>query len=45
LTQKGLSDQTGLTVDGVKYHLKKLKDAGMIKRIGSTKAGSWEVLK
>ncbi len=45
ITQKGLSDKTGLTVDGVKYHLKKLKDTGMIKRSGSTKAGRWEVLK
>jgi len=45
ITQKGLSDKTGLTVDGVKYHLKKLKNTGMIKRIGSTKSGRWEVLK
>jgi ATP-dependent DNA helicase RecG len=44
ITQKGLSEQTGISVDGVKYHLKKLKDAGMIKRLGSTKAGRWEVL-
>jgi len=44
MTQKGLSDKTGLTVDGVKYHLKKLKDDGIIERSGSTKAGHWEVL-
>jgi ATP-dependent DNA helicase RecG len=44
ITQKGLSEQTGISVDGVKYHLKKLKDAGIIKRSGSTKAGHWEVL-
>jgi len=44
ITQKGLSDKTGLTVDGVKYHLKKLKGAGVIQRSGSTKAGRWEAL-
>jgi len=45
ITQKGLSEQTGVSVDGVKYHLKKLKDAGIITRIGSTKAGHWKVLR
>jgi len=45
ITQKGLSEQTGISVDGVKYHLKKLKDAGMITRSGSTKTGQWRVLK
>jgi ATP-dependent DNA helicase RecG len=34
-----------ITEDGIKYHLKKLQDKNMLQRIGSTKAGSWKVLK
>ncbi|MDO9012378.1 MAG: hypothetical protein Q7U78_11320 [Gallionella sp.] len=30
---------------GIKYHLGKMKAAGMIRHTGSTKAGHWEVLK
>lgn len=32
------------TVDGIKYNLGKLQKAGILKRIGSTKSGHWEVL-
>ncbi len=41
LTRKELVD---LTPDGVKYHLDNLRAAGAIRRVGSTKAGRWEVL-
>jgi len=30
---------------GVKYHLAKLRKAGIIRHVGPTKAGRWEVLK
>lgn len=43
-TRKRLAEQTGLTPDGVKYHLNKLKAAGRIRHVGPTKAGRWEVL-
>lgn len=33
-----------ITASGVKYHLKKLQDAGLLRRVGSTKAGYWEVI-
>ena len=33
----------GISADGVKYHLKKLQDAGRLTRVGSTKAGRWVV--
>lgn len=45
LTRKALSERIGLSVDGIKYHLEKLKKAGTIRRKGSTKSGHWEVLK
>ena len=45
LTQRMLAERVGLTPDGVKYHLTKLRAAGAIRHVGSTKAGRWEVLK
>lgn len=43
-TRKHLAEQTGLTQDGVKYHLNKLKAVGRIRHVGPTKGGHWEVL-
>lgn len=40
-----LASATGLTCDGVRYHIRKLKTAGRLKRIGGTNGGRWEVLK
>ncbi len=45
LTQRMLAERIGLTPDGVKYHLAKLRTAGAIRHVGPTKAGRWEVLK
>ena len=44
LTRDELAARTGITADGVKYHLKRLTAAGAIRRVGSTRAGRWEVL-
>ena len=43
LTRKLLAQRVGLSESGVKYHLNKLKSAGKIRHVGSTKAGRWEV--
>jgi len=40
-----VADRVGLTVDGVRYHIRKLKAAGAVRRVGSSRAGRWEVLK
>lgn len=40
-----VADGVGLTVDGVRYHIRKLKAAGAVRRLGSSRAGRWEVLK
>lgn len=45
LTRKELAARLGITDDGVKYHLRKLSAAGVIRHVGPTKAGHWEVLK
>jgi ATP-dependent DNA helicase RecG len=34
----------GITEDGVKYHITKLKDQGLIKRIGPDKGGHWKII-
>jgi ATP-dependent DNA helicase RecG len=44
LTRKALSERIGLTPDGIKYHLDRLRQAGVIRHVGPTKAGHWEVL-
>ncbi|MEI7597404.1 MAG: winged helix-turn-helix transcriptional regulator [Bacteroidota bacterium] len=45
ITREDLSVKLGLSVRGVEWNLKKLKDAGVIKRVGSTKAGHWEIIR
>ena len=44
LTRNALAERVGLTPDGVKYHLNRLKAAGALRRVGSARAGRWEVL-
>jgi ATP-dependent DNA helicase RecG len=45
VTRNDLADQTGLSRNGVKYHLELLKKRGVIKHTGSTKKGKWELIK
>ncbi|NLX98033.1 MAG: winged helix-turn-helix transcriptional regulator [Rhodopirellula sp.] len=44
ITRKALAQQVGITLDGVKYHLGKLRQANRIRHVGPTKKGRWEVL-
>jgi len=39
-----LAQATGLSIDGVKYHLNQLKRSGKLRRHGPTKGGHWEVI-
>jgi ATP-dependent DNA helicase RecG len=45
LTRRELANRLGLSDSGIKYHLEKLKAAKVIRHMGPTKAGYWEVLK
>lgn len=45
ITRRLLAERIGITPSGVKYHLAKLRKAGIIRHVGPTKAGRWEVLK
>jgi len=40
-----MAARIGVSTDGIKYHLNKLKSASVIRHVGPTKAGHWEVLK
>ena len=42
--RKELAEIIGLSEDGIKKQLAKLKKEGLLERIGSTKAGYWKVI-
>lgn len=44
ITTAELAQATGLSPDGVKYHLNRLKRTGQLRRHGPTKGGYWEVI-
>lgn len=44
ITQNELMEVTSLTRRGVEWNLAKLKEKGIIKRIGSAKGGYWKVV-
>jgi predicted HTH transcriptional regulator len=45
ITQKRLADETGLSVRTVARELKNLQDNSIIKRVGSDRAGHWEIVR
>jgi len=45
ITRQELSENIGISVNGVKYHLARLKEKGIIKRVGPDRGGYWEVAK
>ena len=44
ITNKELATLCEITEDGVFYHIKKMKTAGILHRIGPDKGGHWEVI-
>lgn len=44
ITRKELAKEIGLTEDGIKYNLDKLRKTNRIKRVGSTKSGHWKIV-
>ena len=45
ITRNELAERLGLSEDGAKYHIDKLRKGGFIKRVGGKKGGHWEVRK
>ena len=41
---KALADVLGITADGIKWQLDKLKTQGIIRRTGARKGGRWEII-
>ena len=44
VTQKELAQTIGITLDGIKYHIKNMTKFGIIKHEGSTKSGKWIII-
>ena len=44
ISRQELAELCGLTSDGIKYNIRKLREKGIIKRIGPDKGGYWEVV-
>ena len=44
VTLAELANATGLSVAGVRWSIRKLKDANLIRRVGPDKGGHWEVV-
>jgi ATP-dependent DNA helicase RecG len=46
VSQRTISEMLGdISPDGVKYHLRKMRQSGQIRRVGPDKGGYWELLK
>lgn len=45
ITVREIAENLGLSISGVRYHINKMKKAGMIEHVGSTKKGKWFVHK
>ena len=44
-TRQQLAKVIGITPDGIKKQLEKMKKANLIKHVGPTKGGHWEIIK
>ncbi|MFR3233711.1 hypothetical protein HFM87_12120 [Blautia producta] len=45
MTQREMALELGWSVDRVKYYLNKMKKLQVIKRVGSSHKGHWEMLR
>ncbi|HII3688954.1 TPA: winged helix-turn-helix transcriptional regulator [Pasteurella multocida] len=45
ISAKEMAEKLNLTIDGVRYHLTKMRKAGLIRYEGSTKLGQWIIMK
>lgn len=44
ISQQELAVALGLTRDGIRYHLNKMKRSGSIRHVGPVRGGHWQVL-
>ena len=43
ITQKEMAIQLGLSETGIRYHTDKLKNKGVLQRVGGKKSGHWVI--
>lgn len=43
ITQKEMQEQTGTSLRSIKRYISKLQSDGVIKRVGSSRSGYWEI--
>ena len=43
ITKKEIASQIGLTVSGLKYHIMKLTQSGILQFVGDSRTGHWEI--
>ncbi|MBQ4377453.1 MAG: winged helix-turn-helix transcriptional regulator [Bacteroidales bacterium] len=44
ISREELASKCGISSNGIKYHLRKLREQGLIRRVGPDKGGHWEVI-
>jgi ATP-dependent DNA helicase RecG len=44
ITMKEMAEQTGLSIKGVEWNIRKLKEEGILRRVGPAKGGYWEII-
>ena len=44
ISRRVMAERIGITPDGIKYHLTRLRAAGVVRHVGPAKGGRWEVL-
>ena len=44
ISQNEIAEITGITADGVFWNIKKLKEKGLIGRVGADKGGYWKII-
>ena len=44
ITNQKLANVLGLSAKGIEWQMKKLKESGVIQRVGGAKGGYWEVV-
>ncbi len=45
ITRQQMAEALGITDSGVKYHLRKMQEKNLIRRVGPDKGGHWEVVR
>ena len=44
ITMNELAEQIGITPKGIEWQIRRLREAGRLRRVGPTKDGRWEII-